>query len=60
MSSMPVRVITVVVPDVGSEASFLLHACQTAIKMYRQAHPPPQLTQRSSEEPDPPNIRSAA
>jgi hypothetical protein len=60
MSSMPVRAITLVVPDVGSEASFVRHACQIAIKMYRQAHPPQQLTQRSSEEPDPPDLRGAA
>jgi hypothetical protein len=60
MSSMPVRAITLVVPDNGSEASFLLHACQPAIKLYRQSHSPPQLTQRSSEESDPPDLRGAA
>jgi hypothetical protein len=56
MTSTPDCAITLVVPDNESEASFLLHACQTAIKMYRQAHPPPQLTQRSSEESDPPDL----
>jgi hypothetical protein len=60
MTSTPVRAITLVVPDDGSEGSFLLHACQIAIKAYRQAHPPPQLTQRSSEESDPPDLRGAA
>jgi hypothetical protein len=60
MTSTPVRAITLVVPDNGSEASFLLHACQTAITMYRQAHPPPQLTQRSSEESHPPDLCGAA
>ena len=60
MSSTPVRAFTLVVPDVGSEASFLLHACQTAIKVYRQAHPIPQLSQRSLEESDPPDLRGVA
>ena len=60
MSSTPVCAITLVVPDVGSEASFLLHACQTAIKVYRQAHPIPQLSQRSSEESDPPDLGGVA
>jgi len=60
MTSTPVRAITLVVPDNESEASFLLDACQIAIKAYRQAHPPPQLTQQSSEEADPPDLRGAA